>query len=324
MPRMVPNSVSPSPNECALRSQVALPFRKAVAHLQQITWHNGTARQRRCSNGTTWHFMTSTCVASAISLRFYCTRRASARARRGLHPLHARATGEVDEDRDPDPNRRNLSMILTGLTAAVGLSVTWKAATKLLDFAGTNSFQSGKLENSISWFDASAQIGVPRWLLWKRGIALYYLGRYAEAAAQFRENLTEKPKVMEESVWLALCEARQGRFDEARKQMRVFDKEHDVFVTIYPGVSRSIFTLWCGGDGEMTARLVLEESAKAQGFEGFYAALYLGLFFEAKGDTASARRWITFASNTDFAQRKGSSDFMVGVAQLHAQLRGWN
>lgn len=231
-----------------------------------------------------------------------------------------RPTGGVDTE--PDPERRQIAMLFTAQSVVIFAAFFWNAGTKLLDVGGSRAFQGGDLKGSIAWFDASASAGIPRWLLWKRGIALYYAGRYAEAAAQFREDLIEKPKVMEESVWLSLCEAQQGDFQGARQRMRDFDGQNGVLEDTGPGVRRSIYTLFLGGGDEHTANMVLQETARAQGSsESFYAALYLGLFAEAQNDVDNAKRWTCYAVCCDYAQT--STDFMVSVAQLHARLRGW-
>jgi len=238
-----------------------------------------------------------------------------------LVAAQARATDDVEDD--PDNSRRIIFVLFFAQVVAIGLVVVWQIVTRLLDVGGTRSLQDGRLAESVSWFDATATVGMPRWQLWKRGIALYYADRFADAASQFREDLTGKPTVFDESCWLLLCEARQGNFYAARAEIQNLDNKYKILSSISPGIGRSIFTLFSGGEGEATAKLVLEESAKTPSLEGFYAALYLGLFAEARGDVASSRRWICFAADCDWAVEH-SSDFMVGVAKLHARLRGWN
>ncbi|KAJ3341462.1 hypothetical protein HDU93_004863 [Gonapodya sp. JEL0774] len=62
-----------------------------------------------------------------------------------------------------------------------------------------------------------------------------------------------------------------------------------------------------------------------QSHDGFYAALYAGLWHEAyrgKGSERS-REWMGRALETEYARGKGKGDYMVGLAEVHWRVRGW-
>src|SRR5437868_2956016 len=51
---------------------------------------------------------------------------------------------------------------------------------------------------------------------WRRGIALYYAGRYADGAKQFDLHRTVNPQDVENSAWHYLCTARATNRAAAR------------------------------------------------------------------------------------------------------------
>eukprot|EP00326_Haptolina_ericina_P040919 CAMPEP_0181240298 /NCGR_PEP_ID=MMETSP1096-20121128/40443_1 /TAXON_ID=156174 ORGANISM="Chrysochromulina ericina, Strain CCMP281" /NCGR_SAMPLE_ID=MMETSP1096 /ASSEMBLY_ACC=CAM_ASM_000453 /LENGTH=82 /DNA_ID=CAMNT_0023336153 /DNA_START=1 /DNA_END=249 /DNA_ORIENTATION=- len=53
----------------------------------------------------------------------------------------------------------------------------------------------------------------------------------------------------------------------------------------------------------------------------FYASLYLGLYAEAEGDTAAARKYIKSAAESRYARSSG--DYMADLARVHVTRRGW-
>ena len=68
--------------------------------------------------------------------------------------------------------------------------------------------------------------------------------------------------------------------------------------------------------GRATPREVLENATSSpQADAVFFAHLYLGLYYDALGDTASARRHIDLAATTH-----GRSHYMGRVARVHASL----
>lgn len=149
--------------------------------------------------------------------------------------------------------------------------------------------------------------------LWQRGLALYYAGRFADGRRQFEVHRGANPADVENVTWHFACVARQEDPAAARKALLPVGEDDRVPM-------REILALYeCKG----TAAQVL--AAAEAGPEGArrnqlcYAHLYLGLHAESTGDMETAKKHIVLA-----AGRYSMDHFMGKVAQLHAQLRGWD
>ncbi len=83
-------------------------------------------------------------------------------------------------------------MVVTGVLAAAGAAAAFASSAQARDprslvQEGMRLFRMNKVEEANALFDqafeASPQI---RPYLWQRGLSLYYLGRFEDAAQQFR------------------------------------------------------------------------------------------------------------------------------------------
>ena len=125
--------------------------------------------------------------------------------------------------------------------------------------------------------------------LWQRGIALYYAGRYEDAAGMFARHSTVNQNDVEVPVWHLLSLSRvEGRgLVKARESMLpVGDDARIPF--------RQIADLFAGTGSE---EAVLD-ATKASGSitSQMYADLYLGLFAEAEGREDDAIRHVRKAA----------------------------
>jgi len=174
-------------------------------------------------------------------------------------------------------------------------------------------FIKGKVEESISLFDKAAEGGYPKALLWQRGLSLYYADRFSDGADQFRKDVEMNPNDTEESIWAMLSEAQTLGFDEARKRMLKVGRDRR-------DVMRTVEALFRGNDEEKNLASLKASAAKDAGNnDQFYAALYLGLFAEAKGNTAEAKKYIDESVETKYARSSG--DYMAALARVHQALR---
>ena len=146
--------------------------------------------------------------------------------------------------------------------------------------------------------------------MWQRGLSLYYVGRYAEGAKQFRDDVAVNPNDTEESIWALLCEARMGGFDAAQRNMLRGGRDSRP-------VMRAAYELF-RGEGDMAS---LEAAAQGSPHDLFYSTLYQGLYYEATGDEAKARERVLAATRCDYGA--GSGDYMAALAKVHALRRGW-
>ncbi len=144
--------------------------------------------------------------------------------------------------------------------------------------------------------------------LWQRGLSLYYVGRYADGAQQFRDDVAVNPNDTEESIWALLCEARLDGFEVAQKKLLKVGRDGRP-------VMRAAYELF-GGVGTMEA---LQAAAQGGPHDLFYSTLYQALYWEAKGETAKAREAMLAATRSEYGA--GSGDYMAALAKVHAVRR---
>ena len=170
-----------------------------------------------------------------------------------------------------------------------------------------SDFQSGRLDASVTGFDAVARLApddAPQ--LWQRGIALYYVGRYEECRRQFESHRTVNPNDVENAAWHFLCVARAESPEQARDALLPVGPDRRVPM-------RQIYELFRGTLGPEG---VLAAAGAPPGAQ-FYAHLYLGLYFEAIGNIDRAREHIVVAAADHYA---GVGGYMHAVARVHLGL----
>ena len=170
-------------------------------------------------------------------------------------------------------------------------------------------FEGNDVEGSVAAFDEAAKDPSIARRLWQRGLSLYYVDDFENAAAQFELDVAENPNDTEESIWHFLSVARAKGIDEARQRF--------ITVGLDPRPTmRVVYDMFQNGDTASVERLTTTSPAAS-----FYASLYRGLYAEALGDTAGARKWILNAvDNPTYAT---SGDYMYALASVHAQRRGF-
>jgi lipoprotein NlpI len=168
------------------------------------------------------------------------------------------------------------------------------------------AFEQGRLAESVAEFDRLAAL-VPSVapMLWQRGIALYYLGRYDECAAQFAAFYKGDPSDLENATWHFLCVARGQSVTRARASLLDAGPDPRVLRTqIYDMVR-----------GRLSPADLLAVALPSVPIVQFYAHLYVGLYSEAIGDSAAAFEHLTLAAGDQYRSFGG---FMNVVARLHA------
>lgn len=147
--------------------------------------------------------------------------------------------------------------------------------------------------------------------LWQRGLALYYAERYDDGRKQFELHKTVNPDDVENPAWHFLCVARLEGIQAARGKLLPVGEDSRVPM-------KEILDLYAGRC-EPAAVLAAAERGEPQARRNqlCYGHLYLGLFYEAQGDTEKAREHITQAAGP-----YRMDHFMGQVAVMHAKLRG--
>jgi lipoprotein NlpI len=170
-------------------------------------------------------------------------------------------------------------------------------------------FKLGQVDRSVSDFDRYVTLE-PRRLPyeWQRGIALYYAGKYEEGRKQFELHQTVNPHDVENGVWHFLCVARESGFEKARQSILSINGDLRVPMP-------EVYELFRGSgsvDDVLKACRKGNPSDRELESRMFYAHLYVGLYFEAKGDKEQTFEHIKAAA-TEFAQ----DDYMGDVAKVH-------
>lgn len=169
-------------------------------------------------------------------------------------------------------------------------------------------FESGRVKESATGFDRVAKLSpgdAPH--LWQRGIALYYVGRFADCRAQFESHRTVNPNDVENAAWHFLCVARAESPEKAKAALLPVGPDPRVPM-------REVFRMF---RGEIPPEQVIV-AAGSQPEAQFYAHLYLGLYHEALGNKERALEHITVAAQDRFSV----GGYMHTVARVHLALLG--
>ncbi|KAI5019865.1 hypothetical protein ZWY2020_044753 [Hordeum vulgare] len=186
------------------------------------------------------------------------------------------------------------------------------AAAPLAVRRGMQLFKQGDVAGSVAEFDRAIELD-PRQkaYLWQRGLSLYYLDRFEDAAEQFRLDVAANPNDTEESIWCFLSEAQLYGVEGARKRFL------EVGLDRRP-VMREAYDLFKdGGDPEKLA----SNFSSSSGGEVFYASLYAGLYYESQKNADQAKSHIVAACKSPYGSRSG--DYMASLAVVHCQCRNW-
>jgi lipoprotein NlpI len=180
------------------------------------------------------------------------------------------------------------------------------------DLRGSANFMLGRIKESAADFDKVIELRPDSFPgHWRRGITLYYAGRYEDGRKQFEGYEKVDTNDVENAVWHYLCNARVVGRDKARAGILKIGKDKRVpMMTVYelfagnvkPDDVLKAVDEDKPGDDERKKRL-------------FYAHLYLGLWYESEGDNKKAREHLIKAAD-DYR----ISHYMGDVARVHRDL----
>jgi lipoprotein NlpI len=143
---------------------------------------------------------------------------------------------------------------------------------------------------------------------WRYGIALYYAGRPADGAKQFKAGEIAFGDDVENVFWHYLCNAKVDGLDKARKAVLSVKPDRRVpMMKVYDLIR-----------GKIKPDEVIETSEKAK-LEGegmqealFYAHLYVGLNYEAEGNAKKCLEHLTTA-----VEKHKITHYMWDVGNVH-------
>jgi lipoprotein NlpI len=175
---------------------------------------------------------------------------------------------------------------------------------------GRANFCAGKIDAAVADFDKYGELNPSaKSRQWERGIALYYAGKFAEGAKQFELYQTFHDQDVENSAWRYLCVARAEGLEKAKENMLPIESDRRVpmmaIYDLYRGTKKPEDVLVTAEAGqplktELNLRL-------------FYAHLYIGLWHEAAGREAEAKKHILLAEEHKIGH------YMWDVAHVHAE-----
>jgi lipoprotein NlpI len=196
------------------------------------------------------------------------------------------------------------AVVLT--TAALSAQRQAENPREVLDRA-IEDFLAGRVKESVVGFDRVAAL-VPDVApqLWQRGIALYYVGRYDDCRKQFESHRTVNPNDVENPAWHFLCVAHAESPQRARAALLPVGPDQR-------SPMREIYEMF---KGTMTPDAVLKAGSQSPSGR-FFAELYVGLYYEATGNTSAGVTHLKAAAADEFARAGG---YMHRVATLHPLL----
>jgi lipoprotein NlpI len=174
---------------------------------------------------------------------------------------------------------------------------------------GRANFCAGKVAESVADFDKYVELSPnAESRQWERGISYYYAGEFAKGAKQFELYQTYHDQDVENSVWRYLCVAKSEGVEKAQANMLPIDRDARVpmmeIYDLYRGKLKPEDVLKTAEAGNPTKEVLNTRL--------FYAHLYLGLWHEAGGRAADAKKHLLQAEQHKIGH------YMWDVAHVHA------
>jgi lipoprotein NlpI len=179
------------------------------------------------------------------------------------------------------------------------------------DHRGDAYLKLGKFTQAVGDFDKFLALAKDPTIAanhWRRGIALYYAGKFKEGKEQFELHRTVNPEDVENSAWHYLCNARATSPKQAREELIPVTKDARVPM-------KQVLELFAG---KLKPKDVLDaaENVKLPGealtHARFYAHLYVALYYESEGAKTKTLEHLTAA-----VEKYKIKDYMWDVADAH-------
>ncbi len=179
---------------------------------------------------------------------------------------------------------------------------------------GDARFFLGKFAEAIADYDKLAELDPQlETSHWRRGIAYFYAEKYDQAAHQFEIYHTFDNIDRENGIWRYLSQVKSIGREKAREGLLKYAKDdREPFPAVY-----KLFAGEIGPqeilDGIDSVELTKEDRAMRL----FYAELYIGLNYAVEGDQESAQTHLAEAVKNDWGRRAGyGPNFMWHVGRL--------
>lgn len=174
------------------------------------------------------------------------------------------------------------------------------------------ALRSGEIDAAVVGFDRVVKTWPDRMpYLWQRGIALYFAGRFDDAAEQFRQHRVVNPNDVENAAWHFLCVAKSRSPEVAQEKLlpALGDRREPM---------GEIMNMLATGNKSVVQKRMDEVAQTSPGSRAaedakFYGDFYLGLYADANGDMADAKRHMKSAA------ADAPSHYMGDVARVYAK-----
>jgi lipoprotein NlpI len=206
-------------------------------------------------------------------------------------------------------NKREYAEAVKSLTRALDLD---RDNAEALDARGAAHFLLGKFKESAADFDRVVTLAPERANgHWRRGISLYYAGRYEDGKKQFEGYEKVDTNDVENAVWHFLCAAKKDGVEKARAAVLKIGKDRrapmmEVY-DLYRGKLKPEDVLAAAKGPK------LAETERPRAL--FYAHLYLGIYHDLLGDAEKAKGHLAEA-----AGKYKIDHYMGEVARVHYEL----
>lgn len=192
-----------------------------------------------------------------------------------------------------------------------------KDKPKNVDFysmRGQVNFKQGKVKEAVADFDQEIKLLPNRaGAHWRRGLALYYTGQFAEGAAQFVTSDKVEPEDVENAVWHQLCLAKVDGVEKARlKLLKVTSDGRIPMMKVH-----ELFAGKCKPEDVFAEAEANKPTPNIKRKQLFYANLYVGLYYEMMGETKKSYEAIEKCVD-EFPQ---NGNYMMDVAKMHLTKR---
>lgn len=173
--------------------------------------------------------------------------------------------------------------------------------------AGDVYLRAGKPELAVTQFDRYLT-AVPQQLpgLWQRGIALFFAGKYDQAADQFEKHRVVNPNDVENAAWHFLCIAKAKSPEKAKEMLLPAPGDRRIPM-------KEILNLFATGDTDSVIQGIKRAPANTvwAAEAKFYGELYLGIYADAMGQADQATQLI------DSAAKDAPAHYMGDVARTY-------
>lgn len=181
-------------------------------------------------------------------------------------------------------------------------------------------FFLGQFPEALADYDKLAELD-PRIIPshWRRGLALYYVGRYDDSAQQFEKYFEHDKSDRENGIWRFYAQVQQHGLDRARKELLPYtEPDREPLEDVYRMCAGKLTPDDLLRRVEVAAGKVSPEELDKR---RFYAELYVGLDYAIRNDTANAVTHLRKATESPWAQTAGYGPrYMWHVARVQLEL----